>query len=88
MKQINQRMLREYESTPEWNKLVQGLLKHNVQVSLQNLVEFKLCEANRTENTYFNPFAKKPITMCYNKFIDSEPFNRALTYNVAHVPLR
>ena len=51
-------------------------------VSLPNLIEFKICEANKWENSYFNPFVKKPITMCYNKFADEKSFNEALDYNV------
>ena len=57
-------------------------MMHGLNPSLKNLVEFKLCEAKKWNDSYFNPFAKKPITMCYNKFVSQEKFEQALTYNV------
>lgn len=69
MKDINRGYLKKYELLDLWHRVNVGLIKNGVQSTLENLVEFKICESNKPEKTYFNPFSKKPITMCYNKFI-------------------
>ena len=79
---MNKEYLKKYEMTEKWNKINAGLIMHGHTTSFQNLIEFKICEADKWENSYFNPFSKKPITMCYNKFADKETFHQALDYNV------
>lgn len=82
MKSLNKTYLKKYELTEIWHKINIGLIKHSIQASLDNIIEFKVCESNRPEKSFFNPFSKKPITMCYNKFLKVEDFNQALAYNV------
>lgn len=65
-----------------WHRVNIGLIKHGIQPALENIVEFKVCESNKPDKAYFNPFSKKPITMCYNKFLKEEEFNQVLSYNV------